>query len=250
MFIITREEVEKIKEKHLGTSCKNVCEGSGAIFNPIQKSFETCKCAQLALREIKMLNAGIPKRYWEFSIDDLLEKVVQKNERSLKILKRYVDKIKDMVEGGYGLFIQGKSGLAKSAIAHYILREALDKGIVVYSLRMSQLTKLIFESLSDSYKKEMLEWIRDEVELLLIDEIEKDYRIDNTSTFSGSQVNEFFGDIYDKKKSLIITSNKSKADLKGAQAENVIDRLNELIDVILIGESFRKQDEALVKLIK
>jgi len=245
---ITSTIVEEVKKKLIGKYCNNSCNYTGVLFDGIE--FSNCKCVIECLRQIKLIGAGIPSRYWNFSLDMLLPNIVKKNEKALSIVNIYCEKIKDMVENGHGLFIFGKTGLAKSAIGYYVLRVGLLQGITAFSIRMSQLTKLIFESFSNEESREKLDWIRNDVKLLMIDEIEKDYKIEATSTFSGTQVNEFFGFLYDNQKALIVTSNKSKEGLKGIHADNVIDRLSELIDIALVGESFRKQDFALIKLLE
>lgn len=127
----------------------------------------------------------------------------------------------------------------------------MKKEHTVFCIRMSQLTKLLVENLlNNEVYADRIQWIKDKVSLLMIDEIEKDYKINDPNSFSGSIVNDFFGAIYDSKKSLIVTSNKPKHLLKGIHAGSVIDRLEELADVILIGSSFRGQNEAISQIMK
>jgi DNA replication protein DnaC len=100
----------------------------------------------------------------------------------------------------------------------------------------------------DDNKKDHLNFIKNETKLLLIDEIEKEFSIDDTSRFMGSQVNDFFSHVYDSQKSLIVTSNVPKEELRKVHAFNIIDRLQELIDIVFVGESFRGSGNALQKL--
>ena len=154
-----------------------------------------------------------------------------------------------MIDQGVGLYLQGKSGLAKSALAFYMLREAQLQDYECYCIRMSQLTKTVFESLEDPSKREFLRWLKSGVQLLCIDEIDKDYKISSTDGFAGNQINEFFGDIYNSRKAIIVTSNLSKKDLLTVHAPNVVDRLSELADVVFVGESYRKPDAAITKIL-
>jgi DNA replication protein DnaC len=244
-YILNGSDVQRLRTELIGKFCKNKCAGVGALFQAADLRWVNCDCTQEFSRRVKLLNAGIPKKYWDFTFKNLLKDFKEENTKSLGVVQTYCEKVATIVPKGGGLYIQGASGLAKSALGYYILKSALKQGIVAYAIRMSQLTGMIFDSLHDPIKKTHLEWMRDEVQLLMIDEIEKDNKINDPGTFAGAQVNEFFGEVYDSQKSLIVTSNVSKDQLKGIQADNVIDRLAELVDVILVGASYRRQDTTL-----
>jgi DNA replication protein DnaC len=240
-------QVEELRQNLIGKFCKNACGGCGAIID--KGVFLDCVCVKEFSYRVKMLGANIPKKHWDFTFRNLLKNFTTENDIMLKLIKKYCENIDNAVEEGVGLFIQGTSGLAKSALGCYVLKEALKKDVECYFIRMSHLTKLLMESISDPVKKSQVNYIRRKVKLLLIDEIEKDYKVDDMSRFSSVQVNEFFGDIYDQHKALIVTSNITKAKLKEVHASNVVDRMEELIDVVLLGSSFRGQSEALEKLL-
>ena len=240
-------QVEELRQALIGKFCKNVCGGSGAVIN--NGVFLDCACVKELSYNIKMLGANIPKKHWDFTFRNLLKNFTAENDVMLKLIKKYCENIDHAVDDGIGLFIQGTSGLAKSALGCYVLKEALKKDVECYFIRMSHLTKLLMESISDPAKKAQVNYIRRKVKLLLIDEIEKDYKVDDMSRFSSVQVNEFFSDIYDQHKALIVTSNITKDKLKGVHASNVIDRMEELIDIVLLGSSFRGQSEALERLL-
>jgi len=246
-FFVTAEDIQSLRARTIGKACRNLCSGTGAVLE--NRTYRVCNCAAQVLQHLQLIGAGVPKKYWEFTLAHLQTRFQETNKVALATLYRYIDDLDNMVNHGCGVYIQGKSGLAKSALGYFVLRRGIALGRVCFTIRMSQLTKLFFESLQDPAKKHLLDWIREDVELLMIDEIEKDYRVESTGTFSGTQINEFFGDIYDRQKALIVTSNKSKRGLKGVHAENVVDRLEELIDIVFTGESFRAQDAALTTLI-
>ena len=245
---LTKDDSSSTRKACIGVVCKNICDETGTTFDG--NVFSNCICVDEFNKRVQLIGAGIPRRYWKFSFDDLLSKFKERNTRSLNLLIEYCNCIKIMVEGGSGLYIQGREGLAKSALAFFILRNALAEGLICYSIRMSQITKLIFESLSSSEKKEQLDWIRNEVQLLFIDEIEKDYKISDPTSFSGTHVSEFFGDIYDRQIAIIVTSNVPRKELTKVQSISVVDRLSELVEVTLLGDSFRSQNAALEKIVK
>jgi len=246
---VSGDMVQGLKEKIIGKYCRGLCKGSGTIFENF--TFSDCSCIKEFQYQLDLTCANIPKKYWGFDYRNLLRKFTEDNSVSLSIIKNYSLKINEMIEGGIGLYIEGNAGLAKSSLGCYILKEALKNKQTVFCIRMSQLTKLLVENLlNNEVHVDHTQWIKDKVSLLMIDEIEKDYKINDTNSFSGSIVNDFFGAVYDSKKSLIVTSNKPKHLLKGIHAESVIDRLEELADVILIGSSFRGQNEAISQILK
>ena len=247
-FLVTREEVESLRISLIGKFCNNKCQGRGAILK--DSIFNSCICVEEFEKHLRLLQSNIPKKYWDFDLRNLTKDYSKNNELALKIIKNYSDKIREMVDKGVGLYVQGSHGLAKSALSYYILKEAIKSDIVCYSINMSQLTKLFYD-IREEGSKERIDWIKEYVELLLVEEIEKDYNVDKSNTYAGSMVNDFFRAIYDNKKALILTSNLTKDALRKnkVHAENVIDRFEELVDVILTGDSFRKQNENLKQII-
>lgn len=241
MILINPEDVQTLRDSIIGKFCDNFCQGKGSY---IEKDyFYDCSCVEEFKRRLKFLQSNIPKKYWEFDLRNLTKEFCDENKTSLEILKKYSSKIKEMTKEGVGLYIQGASGLAKTALSYYVLKEGLKKDLVCYSISMSQLTKILFD-ISITENKEKINFLKNSIDLLIIEEIEKDYNIDKPNSYLGSLVNDFFRALYDNKKSLIITSNVAKKDLRDAKihASNLVDRFEELVDVILVGKSFRKQN--------
>ena len=252
IHFISEDKVIQLKNEIIGVICNNVCKGHGVILDSTNdtKVLKDCSCIDVFKKRTSYIGAGIPKKYWNFELSLLLEKFMIENDASLTIIKNYCNKIENMIADGVGLYLQGVSGVAKTAIAFYIMKKALGKRISCYSLRLSQLTKLLYESTQDNAKKDFLQFIKEETKLLFIDEIEKEFAVGDTSKFMGSQVNDFFGYLYDNQKALIITSNVPKSDLRKVHAFNIVDRLQELVDIVLVGESFRSSSIALQKIMR
>jgi len=245
-FLITKEDVDEIKESVVGVVCKNICNKSGVLIS--NNVFVDCICQKEYQLKIRYLMANIPKKYWDFTLRNLTKEFTDENKNSLLILQQYREKVEIAVKEGLGLYIQGDVGLAKSALSYHLLKTSISKGVSVYSIRMSLLTKLIFDSLKERQYKDQLDWIKRDVQLLLIDEIDKDYKISDLSQFAAIQINEFFNMIYERKKALIVTSNIPKSELSKVHASNVVDRFEELIDVIFTGRSYRRQESSFKKL--
>ena len=239
---INSEMVTNLREKLVGKICGNICEGKGVQF--IDGVYHDCACTKEFLRELQMIGSGIPSRYFDFDFEHIYQKFEAENTQAIEVIHKYVDNIREMVDGGVGLFIFGEKGLAKTAFGCLILKEAIKVGKVAYMLSMSELSSMFRDSISDEATQEKLEWIQNTVEILLIDEIEKDFNVSDTTNYTGSYTNKFFRIIYDRKVALIATSNVKMSSLKGRQADNVIDRLQELILVPFVGKSYRSNEGA------
>jgi len=244
---LSKEDIAKVRAELIGKVCGNKCNATGVLFDGTE--FIDCECVTEFKRRVLFLNAGIPKRYHDFTLDNLTEEFRRTNKKALDFVVHYYNNLQEMLQNGIGLFIQGKSGLAKSALGYYILKGALQQNYVAYAIKMSSLTKLIYEALEKQEAYDMLAFLRQDVQFLMIDEIEKDYKTSDTSTYGGTQVNEFFSSIYDMEKPLIVTSNVTKNGLRGIQAENLVDRFSELVDIVLTGESYRKPENAIKRLL-
>lgn len=249
--LITKDKIDELRSSIIGISCKGACKKNGSLL--INGIFEDCSCVSVFKERILLCSSNIPDKYFKFDLRNLTKKFSDENPIALSIIKNYSIKISDMIREGIGLFIEGESGLAKSSLGVYILKEAIKKHESCFYIRMSNLTKLLYDNSSNNIEERenaqyIVKWIKENVSLLMIDEIDKDYKVDNPNSFLGSLVNDFFGYVYDNNKSLIITSNKPKQSLKGIHANNVIDRLEELADVILVGSSFRNSKDAINKI--
>ena len=245
-FLVNKEDVEELQRATLGVLCGDTCHKSGVLI--VDGVFTDCACMKEFLNKVKYLTANIPRKYWDFTLRNLTKEFTDENKDPLLILQKYRENIEKAVKNGISLYVQGSVGLAKSALSYHILKNAASKGFTTYSIRMSSLTKLIFDSLKESKCREHLEWLKRDVQLLMIDEIDKDYKIGDLNQFAAIQVNEFFNMVYERKKALIVTSNIPKSELGKIHASNVVDRLEELIDIVFTGRSFRKQGGSLDKL--
>jgi DNA replication protein DnaC len=247
-FLTTPEEIESLRDSIIGKFCKNKCDGKGAILE--KGVFTNCTCVVEFEKKLRLIQANIPKKYWDFDLRNLTKEYSENNKIPLAIIKSYTSKIKEMVEKGIGLYIQGTVGLAKTALSYYILKEAIKQDIVCYSISMSRLTQLLF-GISVESNKDRIDWIINRVDLLVIEEIEKDYNVEKSNTFIGALVNDFFRSVYDNKKALLINSNLSKQGLRDSKvhAHNITDRFEELVDIVLTGHSYRKQDENLKQIL-
>lgn len=243
---LSSEEVNELREATVGVVCNGKCDGSGAyiLYEGEVGNIHDCLCMSVFKERVRITSAGIPRRYWEFTFDQLSKAFIEKNATATEVIQRYIQNINVMVSDGVGIYFCGGKGVAKTAISCLIMKAALSHGWSSYMIPFSQLTSMIRSSIEDESLRMKLAWLRDEVDLLVVDEIDKDFNAADTSSYTGTYVNDFFRNIYDRKASLIVTANLDKRKLLGKQASNVVDRFNELIEVPLVGESYRTSTKA------
>lgn len=251
--MLTEFDVLKIRKNVIGKVCNNQCDGTGVVVVRKEHTIEfvDCACVKEFKKHIALVRANIPPKHWDFSLRNLTAAFMGDNREEIELIKNYCSNIANAVDAGAGLFIQGSSGLAKSALAYYILKSAISADLVGYSVRMSALTTMLLESFKDQETKELLDWIRRDVQILVLDEIDKDYKINRTDTYTGTHVNEYLSYLYDKKVALLITSNTPllRAELEKIHAPNIVDRFMELTPVTLTGESYRGKNNLIQQIL-
>lgn len=251
--MLSEEVVSKLRADIVGKFCQGQCGGSGSLL--IKKEglveFVDCNCIKEFRKQAVLIKANIPPKHWDFSLRNLTAVFLNDNREEVDLIKNYCNNIQAVVDAGAGLFIQGISGLAKSALAYYILKKALDSNIEGYTVRMSTLTTYLLESFKDDKIKQLLDWIKQDVRILVIDEIDKDYKISRVDTFSGLHVNEYLSYLYDKKVALVVTSNTPfvRTELERVHAPNIVDRFMELTPITLTGESYRGRGSLLEQIL-
>ncbi len=136
IHFISEDKVTQLKWEIIGVTCDNACKGHGVVLDRETKVLKDCSCIAVFKNHTSYIGAGIPKKYWDFELSFLLEKFVKENDISINIIKNYCVKIEKMLAEGVGLYLQGVSGVAKTALSFYIMKKALNKNIPCYSLKL------------------------------------------------------------------------------------------------------------------
>lgn len=247
MTWLSEKQLKAIRAETID-QCK-VCSPQKRGIVVTQGRLVDCECIEEFRSLRKLTEANIPRRYWEFDLKYLTKKFTEGNQQSIGVIKLYKDNIDTNIAQGNWLYIQGESGLAKSAMASMLLRLAIQRGHRGYMVRLSQLTEIPFLSYDHAEYRELLEFLRNDAELIVVEEMDKDYGVKDSSSAAGSKIAEFFGNWYDRKASVIMTSNIPKTSLVTIHSPSVVDRVNEAIDIILVGDSFRSHTETEKRLI-
>lgn len=238
MTWLTEEQVKQLQSATID-KCKICNPGAKGIVIEDGK-IVNCKCIKLFHDLVVLTEANIPPKHWSFTFKNLSEGFKKQNEKELNMLRKYVENIQQNIEECNCLYLQGESGLAKSAIASYVLRKAIETGIRGYMVRLSKVTAAMFNQYTDIRAAELVKFLQTRVQIVVVDEVDKESGVASESSPAGVKVAEIFSDWYDRKVTMICTANKPKKQLAGILSTSVIDRINESTDVILTGESFRK----------
>jgi len=218
-----------------------VCNGLGFSVRIEEDSriFKDCACVIKIKRDISYIEANIPRNYLTWDISQLTDEFKAENSKCVMHVTDYLENLNESIDEGIGFWLASTPGLAKSSMSSYIVRKAVDAGHICYFERAANLHDKLFESLKNDDAKDFIAHIINNVELLVIEEIDKIYLKDNMS-FNNKAFFDFLSELYDAKKSLIITSNDSREQVLVRYPSFVSDRLNMLSYLMLHGKSGRK----------
>jgi len=219
------------------------CNGTRVVLRKTSNGivFDDCSCVAQDAWEYKLKLSNVPEKYRNFKLHDLSDDFLDENEEFINIVLDYMEHLPTRIKEGKGLFFQSDPGLAKSSLAALIVKRALEFNFTCYMGRMSRYISFKFEALRNPEIKDFIDKLVLDVDLLVIEEIEKVYMVGDADAMTEILVSEFFGELYDNKKPLIITSNLPRGDL-GKLPSHLLDRFDEMItDIVFVGESFRKK---------
>lgn len=232
------EELSKITE-----NCP-VCAGRGFVYGEeqepglLRERFE-CSCIAKIDRKLCLHRAKIPKKYRDFDLRRLTWEFKKRNKGPVAEVQDYAQNFKKHVKNGDILWLWSPPGLAKSSMVGWALSRALDQGLTPYYIKADQLITMKMDANRDDAVREEYNYILDEVSVLAIEEIEKIYLPGATSYVTQSFYSAI-SEIYDTKKSLIITSNMAHKEVLQMFPNYVADRLKDnLTFLVFIGKSGR-----------
>ena len=226
--------------KKIVDGCK-ICNGDGIKIVKTDEGWvlEDCECVKKISKDVKLIRANIPDQYWGYDIDNLSKKFMNRNKKSLDLVRKYVSSIDKRIKNGHGLWFSSGTGLGKSVIAAYVLKHAIDAGYTAYMDRASHLVNLKFRALKDVEAYDLIDYIVKEVDILVIEEIEKVF-LSGVEAMNYQLYCEFLSDVYDAKKSLILTSNESRKKVLPRFQPFIQDRLKTIKEINFIGKSERE----------
>ncbi len=229
IFKIPQEIIDELRKKY----CDNcsICKGRRILDG--NTGPRKCKCVEQFNQEYALIQANLPKKFYNLTRDDLDHEFIVQNS-GIDQVSNYSDQLEKMLKLGKGLFLQGENGAGKSFIATLILRKALEMGYTSYFILQRDLVNTAFAALYDDEIRNDLEKIICKIDFLIIDEIDKMF-ID-----SGEKVQNLLEGLLKKRsyvgKPLIVTSNKAIGQLGSTLGNTIVSAFEEdLIEITLIG---------------
>lgn len=146
----------------------------------------------------------LPALFWGTTFDAVLPKESEHRE----IVGRFLSKIVEMVESGYGLYFYGDNDVGKSALASLLLKEARRWGFSGLFLRTERLRSARiederFDDATTVYRRAQ------SVDVLVLDDFGKEFRGDK-SAFTDRLLEDVIRERITQVRTLIITSNLHK----------------------------------------
>lgn len=221
-------------------SC-TICNGLG--YSIIEKDshmlFADCECVKTILYKGNLLNSGIPARYIDWDISKLNKDFLENNKESgaYDYIINYIDNIKQNIEDGISFWMASPPGLAKSSISAYIIKQAITCGYKGCYCTMAKLVSQKFKDMDDDEEGFINEVVY-KADIIVIEEFEKVY-LKEESSFINHKYYEILSDFYDNKKSIILTSNKTKKEVYKTLPSYIIDRLETIDYIPICGKSGR-----------
>ena len=214
-----------------------LCDGSGFLYDEPTNTAYDCRCRpqRVALAKARSLSAVIPRRYRDVAFDR--PPVTEIDHQIVSAVRRFTDRIDEMLDKGRGLWLMGPVGTGKTTLAMLVAKAALAGGrsVAIYSLPR------LLNEIRDTHRAErshvdLLDRLT-AVDLLHIDDVGAERSTDWVLEELYSIVNAR----YEDERSMVITTNILDREALCEQiSERTVSRLTEMCDELpLIGHDRR-----------
>lgn len=210
-----------------GNGCPfGLCDGSGFVVDEQTNTASDCRCraGMIARARVARLEARIPSKYRNVSLDQLEGDSLSTFHEPVAIVRRFVSRISENLDGGRSVWIEGDVGTGKTALAMIVSKAALDAGRTVAIYSMPRLLALIRESIQH---EEGIVGFLDRlscVDLLHLDDVGAENRTD----WALEQLYSIVNTRYEECRSIVITTNLRPDQLAEQIGERTVSRLVEM----------------------
>ncbi len=187
------------------------------------KQTGVCSAARLA-------SCGVFERYRHATFEGMEEQGVPPGIREqVDMVREYADAIESHLRDGTGLILRGPVGTMKTTLAVAVLQRCLQADHNAMFLTMASLIDAIFSAKAMSGG----EWARLEeklrcIPLLVLDDLGAEWG----AGWAMTKIDAIFAERYNRRRSIIITTNLGTDEMKSRYPERIIDRLRSTTRII------------------
>jgi len=202
------------------------CDGGGWILNE-DGTATKCDCLEprLAKARASGINSAIPKRYRGVSFDR--PPVTEIDRHAVNDIRKWVENMDENLEKGLGLWLMGDTGTGKTTLAMLLSKEVLKRGYTVAIYSMPKLLARIRATYSAEAGEESYDEFMErlcEVDLLHID----DLGAEKQSEWVLEQLYVLVNERYERRKSIVLTTNLMQPELEDQIGSRTVSRLLEI----------------------
>lgn len=166
---------------------------------------------KLDAEDLRRMN--LPDEFWRTRVD-------QVSEKTRPAVARYLLNVDRMSQDGIGLFVTGKRGVGKSAVAALIAKEARARGFTAYFTSLWELREMIRARIMFDDETTMLRRCQ-EVDFLVLDGFREEDA--QEKWFGLKEVEELIRNRGNKRLVTIITTRLSFVDMKKAPFKSLLE---------------------------
>jgi DNA replication protein DnaC len=201
----------------------DLCDGSGFLVDEDTRTSSPCRCRPLRLAKVRArrLEGQIPKLYREISFEhsDVID--IERNcPTQVREVRAYARGLDANIERGRGLWMSGRYGTGKTALAMIVSKTAIDAGHTVAIYSCPRLLNVLRESIDGGGKLDLLDRLA-QVDLLHIDDLGAERRTE----WVLEQLYSIINTRYEEQRSLLITSNLERDELAEQIGERIVSRI-------------------------
>lgn len=115
-----------------------LCDGSGMVVDLDANTTYRCRCwpEQVSRRRARRLSREVPKRFRNLSFErEPIPSIARDAPEVVRAVRRYCDRVDEMLDRGEGMWFLGSPGTGKSHLAYLISQHALAAGrsVAIYT---------------------------------------------------------------------------------------------------------------------
>ena len=203
-----------------------ICDGSGWILGP-EDVARPCECRSRMVSQARLrgIDSVIPAKYRGVSFER--PPVTQMDRAVVRRVQSFCLDLDSNLNDGRGLWFFGSSGTGKTTLAMLISRTALEAGrsVAIYSLPklLSQIRRTFDAATGQQSYYEFFERLST-VDLLHLD----DLGAEKQTEWVLEQLYALINERYERKRSLVVTSNYEDNELEEQLGSRIVSRLIEM----------------------